>query len=241
MKWIILTGDTGMLGSNIANKILEEYDFGIIGISRSENHTTDDLKNRYKDRYFHINYDLANSEGIAKLFRKEIKDIGKIYGLVNNSAYAYDDIITNARIENIERMFTINIISPMMLTKYAIRNMLLNDIEGSIVYISSVCAHTGYKGLSMYAASKGAIESFSRTIAREWGERGIRSNCVAPGFMESKMSSTLSKEQKDRIYKRNSLKKATDALSVASMVKFLLSEEAKSITGQVIHVDNGTI
>lgn len=241
MKWIVLTGDTGMLGSNIANKILEENDYGVIGVSRSENQTTNDFKTKHKERYFHINYDLSNPEGIKELFKKEIQHLGKIYGLVNNSAYAYDDIITNARVEDIEKMFTINVISPMMLTKYAIRSMLLNDIEGSIVHISSICAHTGYKGLSMYAATKGAIESFSKTIAREWGERGIRSNCVAPGFMESNMSSTLSGDQKYRIYKRNSLKKETDAASVASTVKFLLSKETKSITGQVIHVDNGTI
>lgn len=241
MKWIVLTGDTGMLGRNIANKILEETDYGIIGVSRSENQITNSFKTKYNDRYFHINYDLSNSDEIKELFKKKIQSIGKIYGLVNNSAYAYDDIITNARVENIERMFAINITSPMMLTKYAIRNMLLNDIGGSIVHISSICAHTGYKGLSMYAATKGAIESFSKTIAREWGERGIRSNCVAPGFMESSMSSTLSEEQKDRIFKRNSLKKETDPVSVASAVKFLLMDEAQSISGQVLHVDNGTI
>lgn len=241
MKWIILTGDTGMLGSNIANKILEDNNFGVIGISRSENQITNSFKTKYNHRYFHINYDLSNPDDIKNLFKKEIQSIGKIYGLVNNSAYAYDDIITNARVENIENMFTINVVSPMMLTKYAIRNMLLNDIQGSIVHISSICAHTGYKGLSMYAATKGAIESFSKTIAREWGERGIRSNCVAPGFMKSSMSSTLSEEQKDRIFKRNSLKKETDPVSVASVVKFLLMDEAQSISGQVLHVDNGTI
>ncbi|SHE87688.1 3-oxoacyl-[acyl-carrier protein] reductase [Tissierella praeacuta DSM 18095] len=241
MKWIILTGDTGMLGSSIASRILEEKDYGVIGISRSENQITNDFKNRYDNRYFHIDYDLSNSREIKSLFKKEIQGVGKIYGLVNNSAYAYDDIITNAKIENVEKMLTINVTSPMVLTKYVIRNMLLNDTEGSIVHISSICAHTGYKGLSMYAATKGAIESFSRTIAREWGKRGIRSNCIAPGFMESSMSSSLSEEQKERIYKRNSLKKETDAISVASTVKFLLSKESRSITGQVIHVDNGTI
>lgn len=241
MKWIVLTGDSGMLGSKIVDKILEEDDYGIIGISRSENHITNEFKKKYDNRYFHINYDLSNPDGIKDLYKKEVKGIGKIYGLINNSAYAYDDIITNANIDSIEQMFRINVTSPMILTKYAIRDMLLNDIEGSIVHISSICAHTGYKGLSMYAATKGALESFSKTVAREWGERGIRSNCVAPGFMESDMSSNLSEEQKDRIFKRNSLKKKTDAMSVVSTVKFLMCEESKSITGQVVHVDGGTI
>lgn len=241
MKWVVLTGDTGMLGGNILHKILEDSSYGIIGISRSENHITTGFKNEYGSRYFHINYDLSDPNGVKDLYKSQVKNIGKIYGLVNNSAYAYDDIITNANIDSVERMFSINVISPIILTKYCIRDMLLNEIEGSIVHISSVCAHTGYKGLSMYAATKGSLESFSKTIAREWGEKGIRSNCVAPGFMESNISSTLTEEQKYRIYKRTSLKKETDAYSVASMVKFLMSDESRSITGQVIHVDNGTI
>ncbi len=129
----------------------------------------------------------------------------------------------------------------MILTKYSIRNMLINKTKGAIIHISSISVHTGYKGLAMYASSKGAIEAFSKNTAREWGELGIRSNVVVPGFMETAMSSTLNNDQKDRIYKRTSLKCATDIESVAETVTFLLSSKAASITGQNIHVDNGTI
>ena len=93
----------------------------------------------------------------------------------------------------------------------------------------------------MYAATKGALESFSKTVAREFGSKKIRSNCVAPGFMETSMSKSLSDNQKDRIYKRTSLKEPTDMQSVSNTVKFLIDEGSSSITGQVIHVDNGTI
>ena len=93
----------------------------------------------------------------------------------------------------------------------------------------------------MYASSKGAMEAFSKDTAREWGELNIRSNVVVPGFMETSMSSALTEEQKNRIYKRTSLKKATSIESVAETVAFLLSEKAVSITGQNIHVDSGTI
>ena len=93
----------------------------------------------------------------------------------------------------------------------------------------------------MYAASKGSLEAFSKNTAREWGERGIRSNCLVAGFMETNMSGTLSKEQKNRIYNRTSLKKPTSIQSVSHMVEFLLSENASSISGQNIFVDSGTI
>ena len=138
-------------------------------------------------------------------------------------------------------MFRINVYSPMMLTKYAIRDMLVSKIKGSIVHISSVSAHTGYKGLAMYAATKGAIEAFSKGTAREWGVRGIRSNVVAPGFMETSISNSLTEEQQNKIYKRTSMKSATDINSVAKTITFLLSDAASSITGSVIRVDNGTI
>ena len=93
----------------------------------------------------------------------------------------------------------------------------------------------------MYASTKGALEAFSKDTAREWGEKGIRSNCLVAGFMETAMSATLSTEQKDRIYKRTSLKRPTTTQSVAETVRFLLSQAAESITGQNVFVDSGTI
>lgn len=138
-------------------------------------------------------------------------------------------------------MYRINVFAPMMLTKFVLRNMLFNKYEGSIIHISSISVHTGYKGLSMYASTKGALEAFSKNTAREWGERGIRSNALIAGFMETGMSASLSDEQRNRIYNRTSLKKPTAKSSVSSTVEFLLSEKSSSITGQNIFVDNGTI
>ncbi len=240
MKWIIVTGDSGGLGSAIVQNILNKEKYGVIGISRNLNKNIIALM-KNNQNYVHINFDLVNSSEIRDLYKSKIKTLGEVIGLVNNSAMAYDDIITNANVNRIEKMFSINVYSPMILTKYVIRDMLLHNNKGSIVHISSVSAHTGYKGLSMYAATKGALETFSKNIAREWGIKGIRSNCVAPGFMETAISSSLTEEQKYKIYQRTSLKKATSVESVASMVVFLLSEEAKSITGTVVNVDNGTV
>ncbi len=93
-------------------------------------------------------------------------------------------------------MYRVNVFTPMMITKFTIRQMLLHHIKGSIVHLSSISTHTGYKGLAMYASTKGALEAFSKNTAREWGELGIRSNCLVAGFMETDMSSTLSEESK---------------------------------------------
>ena len=193
-------------------------------------------------RLFFKCVDLSDSKGVRKtIFKEFVGNSVQLDSYVNNAAMAYDDIVTNLNLDRLKAMYDVNVFTPMMMTKYAIRNMLLHHTKGSIVHISSISAHTGYKGLAMYASSKGALEAFSKDTAREWGQLGVRSNVVVPGFMETKMSSALTEDQKDRIYKRTSLKAATSVRSVAETVAFLVSDKACSITGQNVHVDNGTI
>jgi len=238
---ILVSGVSKGLGLNIT-EILIKNGWTVYGVSRSK---TEDVKNLIKEhpQTFHwLSCDLSVSQDVQKnIFKNWIGMQTPIHGFVNNAALAYDDLITNMNLFSLERMYRINVFAPMNLTKYVIRHMLLHHVHGSLVHLSSISVHTGYKGLSMYASSKGAIEAFSKNIAREWGEVGIRSNCIVAGFMETEMSSFLTEEQKNRIYSRTSLKKVVDKSSVAETIAFLLSENAKSITGQNIHVDSGTI
>ena len=238
MKTVLVTGTSGDLGCAIARTLLAEA-YRVIGLSRKTNSNVTLLETN--PNYLHKEFDLIQTDRIKDLILDFQKSGEKFDGLVNNAAFAYDEIVTNASLDHLNTSFSINVFSPIMLTKYIIRNMLLNKIKGSIVHISSVSAHTGYKGLSMYASTKGALEAFSKNTAREWGEIGIRSNCVVPGFMETKMSDSLTADQKKRIYKRTSMKKDTSIESVAETVAFLMSDNSISITGQNIHVDNGTI
>ena len=225
MKNILLTGDSKGLGENIKRKLLDSG-YNVIGLSRSS---------------CDIQYDLSNVDGIKNLYLEIIKERGPIHGYINNAAFAYDDIITNLNSDRLMEMYKVNVFSPMMLTKYVIRDMMLNKTKGSIVHISSISVHTGYKGLSMYASTKGSLEAFSKNTSREWGRIGIRSNIVCPGFMDTNMSSSLNDEQRNKIFKRNSRQKELTTNEVSSTVKFLISDESLGITGQTIHVDNGTI
>ena len=181
MKNILLTGDSRGLGESIRS-YLEKSGFNVVGVSRSSND---------------INYDLQNVDGIKNLYMNEIKRFGPIHGFINNAALAYDDIVTNLNSERLINMYNVNVFSPMMLTKYILRDMLLHKTRGSIVHISSISVHTGYKGLAMYASTKGALEAFSKNTAREWGKLGIRSNVICPGFMDTNMSSSLNEEQRN--------------------------------------------
>ena len=238
---ILVTGCSRGVGLEICRVLLEQG-HTVYGVARNYTDDFKELAMRYKDRLFFKSVDLsAPAEIHRQAFKEYVTNRIALDGVVNNAAMAYDDIVTNLRLEKLEAMYAVNVFAPMMITKYAIRNMLLHRKKGCIVHISSISAHTGYKGLAMYASSKGALEAFSKDTAREWGELGIRSNVVVPGFMETEMSASLTQEQKDRIYKRTSMKQATSIRSVAETTVFLLSEKACSITGQNIHIDNGTI
>lgn len=240
-KNILLTGASKGLGLKITKSLLKKG-WTVFAISRSKTEYFNELLIQYPDNLKWLQFDLANGENIRQsIFKDWIGFDTPIHGFVNNAALAYDDIITNLNLVSLEKMYQVNVFTPMMLTKFVLRQMLLHNIKGSIVHISSISVHTGYKGLSMYASTKGALEAFSKNTAREWGEKGIRSNCLVAGFMETEMSSTLSVNQKNRIYNRTSMKQPVDLDSASETIGFLLSDEAKSITGQNIHVDNGTI
>lgn len=238
---VLVTGCSRGVGLEICKVLLEQGNT-VYGVARSYTGDFKVLEIEYEGRLFFKSVDLNDSEGVRKsIFKDFVGNKVRLDAYVNNAAMAYDDIVTNLSLERLQTMYAVNVFTPMMMTKYAIRNMLLHHTRGSLVHISSISAHTGYKGLAMYASSKGALEAFSKDTAREWGGLGIRSNVVVPGFMETAMSSTLTDDQKDRIYKRTSMKAATNVRSVAETVAFLVSEKACSITGQNVHVDNGTI
>ncbi|MDG1314129.1 MAG: SDR family NAD(P)-dependent oxidoreductase [Flavobacteriaceae bacterium] len=225
MKNILLTGDSKGLGENIKIHLIKSG-YNVIGLSRSG----DDIQ-----------YDLRDVDGIKDLYLSILKERGPIHGFINNAAFAYDDIITNLNSNKLIDMYNINVFSPMMLTKYVIRDMILNKTKGSIVHISSISVHTGYKGLAMYASTKGSLEAFSKNTSREWARMGIRSNIVCPGFMDTNMSNSLNEDQRNKIFKRNSKLKELTVQEVSATVNFLISEESSGITGQTLHVDNGTI
>lgn len=237
----LITGVSKGLGLNLAAELLKNGDV-IYGVSRTMTKQLEELKQNNPEKLKWISYDLSNSGNVRATILKEwIGFETPLHGYVNNAAIAYDDLVTNLNLEALEKMYRVNVFTPMMLTKYVIRQMLLHNIKGSLVHLSSISVHTGYKGLAMYASTKGALEGFSKNTAREWGEKGIRSNCLVAGFMETDMNSLLTEVQKQRIYNRTSLKRPVNINSVVSTVIFLLKDSSSSITGENIFVTNGTI
>ena len=208
---ILLTGVSKGLGLVTAEVLLKEGN-SVFGVSRSLTPALQSLLDTYPEHFFWKEYAIGQGNDVRNdLFKSWIGFKTPLHAFINNAAVAYDDIITNMDEERLLAMYQTNVLSPLIITKYAIRQMLLHNVSGSIVHLSSISVHTGYKGLSMYASTKGALEAFSKNTAREWGEKGIRSNCLVAGFMETEMSSTLSADQKNRIYLRTSMKTPVQA------------------------------
>lgn len=240
-KNILITGVSQGLGLAVARAVVAQG-WTVFGVSRRMSPEFAALQEEHPDLVKFFPFDLEDVDGVkSKLFKEFVGLDVPLHGLVNNAAVAYDDLITNLDEKRLQAMYAVNVFAPMVTTRQTIRNMLLHGQGGSIVHISSISVHTGYKGLAMYASTKGALEAFSKNTAREWGERGIRSNCVVAGFMETAMSGSLTDEQRQRIYQRTALKQATSLESVAATVVHLLGEGSASTTGQNIFVDGGTI
>ncbi len=117
---------------------------------------------------------------------------------------------------------------------------MMADGGGRIVNISSVVASTGYSGLSVYSATKAALNGFTRSLAREVGQLGVTVNAVAPGFVDTEMTKGLTAEQRDQIARRSALKRLVEVADVANAVEFLMNDRSKNMTGTVITVDAGS-
>ena len=185
-----------------------------------------------------VPYDLGQLDGIPELVRELKAEHGPFYGLVNNAALGSDGLLSNMHNSDIEKLLRINTLAPIILTKYMVRGMMTGG-AGRIVNISSIIATTGYSGLSVYGATKASMLGFTRSLAREVGPLGVTVNAVAPGYMDTDMTQSMTEAQRAKIAGRSALKRLVDVADVANMVAFLMGEGGRNITGTVITVDAG--
>ena len=241
MRNAIVTGGSRGLGLGIARKLIDAG-FRAIVIARKESAELTAarlvVEKAHPDALHFVPFDLAQIEAIPDLVKKLRKQFGPIYGLVNNAGMSTDGVLAMTSTHQIEQVVRLNTTSPMVLTKYVTRAMMA-DGGGRIVNISSIVASTGYSGLSVYAATKASMVGFTRSLAREVGRAGINVNAVAPGFVDTEMTSTLTAEDRARIVRRSALQRLVEVEDVANAVEFLMSERSRNITGTVITVDAG--
>jgi 3-oxoacyl-[acyl-carrier protein] reductase len=151
---------------------------------------------------------------------------------------AIDHLLATMRDDAIDAMIETNLRGTIRLTRLVVRRMLPLR-RGSIINISSIVSQRGYRGLAVYSATKAGLDAMTRALARELGAWKIRVNSVAPGYLNTEMTSKLSEDQQGQILRRTPLGRLGTSDDVLGPVKFLLSEDAGFITGQVLVVDGG--
>ena len=238
MDLVIVTGSSKGLGLEICKTLLEN-NYKVVGISRTLSEDFKQLQNKYENQLFYKEFDFINCQDIHKLTKSITKEFGNIYALINNAAIGNDGVLGTMHESDISTLLKVNIEAPILLSKYASRSMLLK-LRGRVINIGSIIASTGFSGLSVYAASKSAISGFTKSLSRELGRANITVNTIAPGYMQTNMTKDLKDEKLESIKRRSPLGHLANVTDVASMVVYLLSEQAKNITGTTITIDAGS-
>ena len=184
-------------------------------------------------------FDLSDTDGIPAMVKALRAEFTTLRALVNNAGIGTGGILTNMRDAQIEQLLRINLLSPIILTKYIVRALMAGG-GGRIVNISSIVSATGYSGLSAYSATKAGLVGFTRALAREIGPLGITANAVAPGFIDTDMTESMAAGAREKIIRRSALRRQAEVSDVAGAVDYLLSEQARNITGTVLTVDAGS-
>ena len=181
-----------------------------------------------------LNDDVSLDEFFTVLKDKDIyPDI-----LVNNAGFTRDNIFLRMKDDEWSDVLNVHLNAQFKIIKNLIKPMLKNKY-GRIINLSSAAAAIGNKGQANYVAAKSGVEAMSRTLAREFGQKNITINCVAPGFIETDMTDSLDEEYKRGIASQIPLQRFGKAKEVAELIKFLTSSEADYITGQTIHINGG--
>jgi 3-oxoacyl-[acyl-carrier protein] reductase len=184
--------------------------------------------------------DVENEDQVKAAFKAVVAEFGKIDILVNNAGITRDQLILRMKRADWDAVLNTNLTSAYLCTQQAISSML-KQRWGRIINITSVFGQTGQAGQANYAASKAGLIGLTMAVAREIGSRNITCNAVAPGFIETAMTSALSDEIKQSALKMIPLNRIGTPEEVANCVAFLASEEAGYITGHVLNVNGGML
>jgi 3-oxoacyl-[acyl-carrier protein] reductase len=235
---VLITGGSRGLGAGLVSSFLELGD-RVATCSRSpSDRTAAWAAEAGPDRFHYEAVDLADN-GSAELFVHGVLErFGRIDVLVNNAGVARDGVLALFGDDEIAQVIDLNLRATIHVTRQVSRRMLRQG-AGRIINISSVVGLSGYRGLSVYSATKAALDGFTRAMARELGARGITVNSVAPGYLRTEMSHGLDDAQLTQISRRTPAGRLGEPDDVAAAVRFLASPEAGFITGHVLVVDGG--
>ena len=240
MANVLVTGGSRGIGLAITSR-LADAGYTVIAVARRESDELKAVRDSAPESGGCVHFrafDLNEIDAVPAFVKSLRDEFGPIFGLVNNAGIGTEGLLATMHNSQIEALLRLNVLSPIVLTKYVVRQMMA-DRAGRIINMSSVVAATGFNGLSVYGASKAAATGFTKSLAREVGKLGITVNAIAPGFIDTELTQSLSQDQRDRIANRSALRRLPEAADVARMVEFLLGDGGSNITGTVLTIDAG--
>ena len=231
---VFISGASRGIGKSIANYFAEN-NYKVIGTSRNDFEFDNKSENLIP-----IKLDITSRDDIKECFNElKSKDLLPDV-LINNAGITSDQLFLKMKDDDWDNVISTNLTGTYNLTKIFIRNMIKNK-NGRIINISSVAGLMGNPGQVNYSSSKSALNGFTKSLAKEIGSRNITVNSIAPGFIDTDMTSFLDNDAKNAIIKDIPLKRFGEASDVAELALFLASNEASYITGQTISIDGGLL
>jgi 3-oxoacyl-[acyl-carrier protein] reductase len=232
----IVTGGAQGIGRTIASFLAEKgSDIAIFDITDGAEACAEINAQGRKCQFYHVN--VVDTQMVKDAVDRVAKDFGKLDNLVNNAGITRDNLLLRIKEEDWDAVLDVNLKSVFNCTKAVVKHMLRTG--GSIVNISSVVGVMGNAGQANYSASKAGMIGFTKSVAKEYAERNIRANAVAPGFISTKMTDALDEKAREEVFRMIPLKRLGESKDVAYAVYFLLSKYGNYITGEVINVNGG--
>ncbi len=241
-KTVLVTGGSRGIGKEVALKYAENG-YNIVINYVSSNTDVEELKKEFEQKGAEaliLKADVTNTEEVENVVNKAIEKFGTIDVLVNNAGITKDNLLMRMTEEEFDKVININLKGTYVVTKAVIKYMMKKRC-GSIINLSSVVGVAGNAGQCNYSASKAGIIGFTKSLAKELSSRNIRVNAVAPGFIQTDMTSVLSDSVKENINSQIPLKRMGSPREVANVIYFLGNDDSSYITGQVINVDGGMV
>ncbi|UXY16147.1 SDR family oxidoreductase [Chitiniphilus purpureus] len=233
----VVSGGSRGLGLCICNALFDAG-YRVATFSRRCTPELDALLTRAAGEVCWEAFDITDAAALTGFMRRVRERLGRVGHLVNSAGIANEGLLTMMKHDDVARMLQVNLGGAIALSQACVKQMMVGG-GGAIVNVSSIVGVRGYKGVAAYSATKAALDALTRSLAKELGPAGIRVNSVAPGFMATEMTAELTEQQKARIVRQTPLARMGTVEDVSSVVRFLLSEDARFVTGQTIVVDGG--
>lgn len=232
----LVTGASGGIGSAIAKALADQG--AQVALSGTRESALKETASLLPNDPVILPANLGQKDDVEQLVPRALEKLGKIDILINNAGITRDGLMMRMKDEDWTDVLAVNLESVFRLSRAAIRPMMKSRF-GRIINITSVVGQTGNAGQTNYAAAKAGMIGMSKSLAREVASRGITVNCIAPGFIETKMTDILTEQQKDAAKSQIPAGRFGDIQDVASAAVYLASKEAGYITGQTLSVNGG--